>query len=80
MSAPMLDTLGNQWLFPGRNSVRPLTAQALTRQLNRHGIHRRAGRTAALADLAGQLPPCGPGQPAGYAPGHRGPLEPAHRQ
>ena len=36
---------------------RPLTAQALTRQLNQHGIHLRAARTAALVDLAGQLRP-----------------------
>ena len=48
---------GNHWMFPGRTDLRPLTAQALTRQLNRHGIHLRAGRTAALVDLAGQLPP-----------------------
>ncbi len=48
---------GNRWLFPGRARLRPLTAQALTRQLNEHGIHLRAGRTAALVDLAGALPP-----------------------
>jgi hypothetical protein len=48
---------GSQWLFPGRTAIRPLTAQALTRQLNLHGIRLRAGRTAALVDLAGQLPP-----------------------
>ena len=48
---------GYHWLFPGRAAVRPLTAQALTRQLNQHGIHLRAARTAALVDLAGQLPP-----------------------
>ena len=48
---------GTRWLFPGRVSVRPLTALAVTRQLNQHGIHLRAGRTAALVDLAGQLPP-----------------------
>jgi hypothetical protein len=44
---------GQYWLFPGRTAVRPLTAEALTRQLNRHGIRLRAGRTAALVDLAG---------------------------
>jgi hypothetical protein len=48
---------GSRWLFPGRASVRPVTAVAVTRQLNQHGIHVRAGRTAALVDLAGQLPP-----------------------
>ena len=48
---------GTQWLFPGRASIRPVTALAMTSQLNRHGIHIRAGRTAALTDLAGQLPP-----------------------
>ena len=48
---------GTRWLFPGRASVRPVTALAVTRQLNQHGIHVRAGRTAALAELAGQLPP-----------------------
>lgn len=29
----------------------------MTRQLNRHSIHLRAGRTAALVDLASQLAP-----------------------
>jgi hypothetical protein len=48
---------GTGWLFPGRASIRPVTALAVTRQLNQHGIHIRAGRTAALVDLAGQLPP-----------------------
>ena len=48
---------GTLWLFPGRTGLRPLTALAVTRQLNQHGIHVRAGRTAALVDLAGQLPP-----------------------
>ena len=48
---------GTRWLFHGRASVRPVTALAMTRQLNQHGIHLRAGRTAALVDLAGQLPP-----------------------
>ena len=48
---------GTRWLFPGRASVRPLTALAVTRQLNHYGIHLRAGRTAALVGRAGQLPP-----------------------
>jgi len=48
---------GSWWLFPGRASVRPLTSLAVTRQLNQNGIYLRAGRTAALVDLAGQLPP-----------------------
>ena len=48
---------GTRWLFPGRASIRPVTALAVTRQLNQHGIHVRAGRTAALTGLAGQLPP-----------------------
>ena len=48
---------GTRWLFPGRVSVRPVTALAVTRQLNQHGIRLRAGRTAALVDLAGHLPP-----------------------
>ena len=49
--------IGTGRLRRGHPGVRPLTALAVTRQLNQHGIHVRAGRTAALVDLAGQLPP-----------------------
>ena len=70
---------GTRWLFPGRASVRPVTALAVTRQLNQKGIHLRAGRTAALVDLAGQLPPAVLASLLGL-PGHRGPLEPPHRE
>jgi hypothetical protein len=45
------------WLFPGRAGIRPLTSNALNHRINQHGIRIRDGRTAALADLAGQLPP-----------------------
>jgi hypothetical protein len=48
---------GTRWLFPGRASVRRLTALAATRPLSQHGIHVHAGRAAAFVDLAGQLPP-----------------------
>jgi hypothetical protein len=46
---------GTLWLFPGRVGLRPLSALAMTRQLNQHGIHLRAGRTAALVDLVSLL-------------------------
>jgi hypothetical protein len=45
------------WLFPGRGGIRPLTSNTLNHRINRHGIRIRDGRTAALADLAGRLPP-----------------------
>ena len=70
----------SRWLFPGRVSARPVTALAVTRQLKQHGIHLRAERTAALADLAGQLPPAVLASPARPAPGRRRPVEPPRRQ
>ena len=45
------------WLFPGRTGIRPVTAHTLNARINQHGIRIRDGRTAALIDLAGQLPP-----------------------
>jgi hypothetical protein len=45
------------WLFPGRAGIRPLTAPALNQRINQQGIRIRDGRTAALVELAGQLPP-----------------------
>lgn len=47
---------GSRWLFPGQTGLRPVTPLAAVTHLNSHGIHVRAGRTAALIDLAGQLP------------------------
>lgn len=46
----------SQWLFPGRSGLRPFTPLAAVTRLNGNGIYIRAGRTAALIDLAGQLP------------------------
>jgi hypothetical protein len=47
---------GSRWLFPGQTGLRPYTSLAAVTHLNNHDIHVRAGRTAALIDLAGQLP------------------------
>ncbi|GAB2711476.1 hypothetical protein [Kitasatospora kifunensis] len=44
------------WLFPGRNTGRPVTTDALTRRLRRHGIDPRLVRNTAMAAWAGQLP------------------------
>ena len=71
---------GNRWLFPGRADLRPITAQAMTRQLNRHGIHLRAGRHRRPHRPGRAAAPRGPGQPARHAPGHSRPVEPPHRQ
>ncbi len=48
---------GRPWLFPGQPGLRPITSAAILTRLNRRGIHIRAGRTAALIDLACELPP-----------------------
>ena len=47
----------SRWVFPGQPGLRPVPPAAIVTHLNQHGIHIRAGRTAALIDLAGQLPP-----------------------
>lgn len=44
------------WLFPGLEPGRPLTAAQLGVRLGKHGIDGRAGRRAALTQLAAELP------------------------
>ena len=44
------------WLFPGQVPGRYLSANGLVRQLNTHGIQARTGRSAALINLAADLP------------------------
>ena len=59
---------GGQWLFPGQSGLRSVPPTAIVTHLNRHGIYIRAGRTAALIDLAGQLPPAVLASLLGLAP------------
>jgi len=44
------------WLFPGQVPGRHLSVNGLVRQLNTHGIHARIARSAALVNLAADLP------------------------
>jgi hypothetical protein len=44
------------WLFPGGRAGQPISAARLQVRLTRLGITARAGRAAALMDLAAQLP------------------------
>jgi hypothetical protein len=44
------------WLFPGGRAGQPISAARLQVRLTRLGIPARAGRAAALMDLAAQLP------------------------
>ena len=60
------------WLFPGQTGLRPVIPPAIAARLNQHGVHVRAGRTAALTDLAGQLPPAVLASPLGLAPSTAG--------
>jgi hypothetical protein len=53
---PSASVAGSAWLFPSQSGPRPITAKTIVSHLNKHGIYVRAGRTAALIDLAGQLP------------------------
>ncbi|MGI8446204.1 MAG: hypothetical protein ACR2MP_03245 [Streptosporangiaceae bacterium] len=53
---PSASVAGSAWLFPSQSGPRPVTAAKIINHLNRHGIYVRAGRTAALIGLAGQLP------------------------
>jgi len=44
------------WLFPGKVPGRPITAQALSRQLARHGVRAERHRLTALFDFAAEMP------------------------
>jgi hypothetical protein len=66
--APASGGRAGPWLFPGQTGLRPLTPDGIVTHLNQHGIHLRAGRTAALIDLAGQLPPAVLASLLGIAP------------
>jgi hypothetical protein len=44
------------WLFPGQVPGRHLSVNGLVRQLNTHGIQARTARSAALINLAADLP------------------------
>ena len=46
----------SRWLFPGQQAARPLTPARLGARLNKLGIHARAGRRAAMLQLAAELP------------------------
>lgn len=46
----------NPWLFPGGRAGQPISAERLQVRLTRLGIPARAGRAAALMELAAQLP------------------------
>ncbi|MGI8452091.1 MAG: hypothetical protein ACR2MP_33885 [Streptosporangiaceae bacterium] len=56
------------WLFPGQSGLHPVTPARTVAHLNSRGIQVRAGRTAALIDLAGQLPPAVLASLLGLAP------------
>jgi hypothetical protein len=45
-----------QWLFPGLVAGQPLTVQAFSQRLTRHGIPTLPSRSAALIAMAGRLP------------------------
>jgi hypothetical protein len=47
----------SDWLFPGGRPGRPMSPAALELRLHRYGIYAKATRTAALLDLASELPP-----------------------
>jgi hypothetical protein len=47
---------GSKWLFPGLLPGRPITPARLADRLRALGIPARAGRRAALIDLAARLP------------------------
>jgi hypothetical protein len=49
-------TATTPWLFPGQHPGRPITPSRLGDRLSRLGIDARAGRRAALLQLASQLP------------------------
>ncbi|MBT2535038.1 hypothetical protein [Arthrobacter sp. ISL-69] len=46
-----------RWLFAGRNPGAPLTAGALGKRLNRHGMRTGSARVTALLELAQQMHP-----------------------
>jgi hypothetical protein len=46
----------SSWLFPGQVPGQHLSANGLVRQLNAHGIQARIARSAALINLAADLP------------------------
>lgn len=46
-----------RWLFAGRNPGAPLTAGALGKRLNRHGMQTGSARVTALLELAQQMHP-----------------------
>lgn len=46
----------NSWLFPGQAPSRHMSVNGLVRQLNHHGIQARLSRSAALINLAADLP------------------------
>jgi hypothetical protein len=66
---PSASVAGSAWLFPSQSGPRPVTAKTIVTHLNKHGVQVRAGRTAALIDLAGQLPPAVLASLLGLAPG-----------
>jgi hypothetical protein len=57
------------WLFPGGLPGMPISPQRLGARLTSLGIPARAGRTAALIDLAGQLPATVLSKLLGLSPG-----------
>ena len=47
----------DRWLLPGVRLDSPLSHEHFRRRLTKVGVTALAGRTGALANLAGQLPP-----------------------
>lgn len=50
------DRAGTPWLFPGRPYSHPISAAMLRKRLSATGLTARAARTAALAQLAVEIP------------------------
>jgi hypothetical protein len=53
---PVAGSAGSAWLFPGRPPTGPITPASLLKRLARVGIQAKPARTAALIQLAAELP------------------------
>lgn len=63
------DQLPSRWLFPGKRAGRPVTPDTLGRHLRDLGIPPRLSRTAALSQLALEIPPAVLAELVGISPG-----------
>ena len=56
------------WLFPGGRPGRPISAEGLGLRLRQYGVRANTARTAAMLDLAAELPPAVLGDMIGLFP------------